>query len=123
MKLIKAVLRPEKAIEAKDQLQSMGFHGISTWRVNGYGEIKKTGKRVYRGKIYLQRMDNVERTALELVVSDEKAEKIIETIRNIGCTGNGGDGRIYTFPLDDSIHVDTGSRHLGGVSEDGAEDV
>ncbi len=123
MKLVEALLRPERAIAVKDKLQDLGFHGITTFEVNGYGEVKKISKRVYRGRTFIERIDNVERTNLKLVVSEEKLDTVIEVIRIEGKSSEGGDGRIYVYPLDNSIHIDTGSLHLGGLKEEGKEDV
>ncbi len=119
MKLVKAVLRPERAVAVKDKLQDLGFHGITTTKVNGYGEMKKVSTMVYRGRTFTKRMDNVERVTLEVVVSDEKLGTAIEVMKIEGKTSEGGDGRIYTLPLDDSIHVDTGSAHFGALDEEG----
>ncbi|MGR3175660.1 MAG: P-II family nitrogen regulator [Candidatus Scalindua sp.] len=80
---------------------------------------KKTVKQVYRGKIYQQRIDTVKRVELEFVVADYRIDSVIETIRNVTKTGMGADGRIYIFPLDNAIHIHSGSRHLGDSTEEG----
>ncbi len=119
MKLIKVILRPEKTMELKDALSGLGYHGITAKHASGFGEQKKTVKQVYRGKVYEQRIDAVKREELEFVVADYRVDSVIETIRNVTKTDQGGDGRIYIFPIDDAIHIHTGDRHLGDSTETG----
>jgi len=118
LKLIKVILRPEKEFEVKDILSGIGYHGITSKDCYGFGESKKVVKQVYRGKVYEQRVDAVKRKELEFVVPDDRLEKVIETIRKVAVTNQGGDGRIYVSTLDESIHIHTGDKHLGDSSED-----
>ncbi len=117
MKLIRAIIRPEKALELKDILSGSGYHGINTTDCHGYGESKKIVKQIYRGKSFEQRADAVKRTELELVVPDNKVDNVIRTIRNIAVTNHGADGRIYVFSMNDSVHIHSGEVHLGDASE------
>ncbi|MFQ5786933.1 MAG: P-II family nitrogen regulator [Thermodesulfobacteriota bacterium] len=118
MKLVKAIIRPEKEFEVKDVLSGIGYHGITSKESSGFGESKKVVKQVYRGKVYEQRVDAVKRKEIEFVVPDDKVEKVIETIRKVAVTKQGGDGRVYVSTLDESIHIHTGEKHLGDSSED-----
>ena len=59
MKLVKAILRPEKAHELMDALSGIGYHGITAKDSSGFGEDKKVITQVYRGKVYEQRADAV----------------------------------------------------------------
>ena len=117
MKLVKAITRPEKALEVKDILSGSGYHGITTTECYGYGESKRIVKQIYRGKVYEQRVDAVKRTELEFVVPDDKVDNVIRTIRNVAVTNHGADGRIYIFAMNDSFHISSGSTHLGDASE------
>jgi len=117
MKLLKVILRPEKEFVLKDVLSGIGYHGITSKDSAGLGESKKIIKQVYRGKVYEQRVDAVKRKELEFVVPDDKAQKVIETIRKVAVTEQGGDGRIYVSTLDESIHIHAGDTHLGDSSE------
>ena len=131
MKLIKVILKPEKLFEVKDVLSGIGYHGITAKDSSGFGESKKIIKQVYRGdasgpfdksfalaKLYEQRADAVKRKEIEFVVPDDKVEKVVETIRKIATTAQGGDGRIYIFPMENAIHIHSGDRHLGDSSEE-----
>ena len=117
MKLIRVVLKPEKTLDLKDALSNLGYHGITTTDCYGYGESKKIVKQIYRGKVYEQRVDAVKRTELEFVVPDDKVDNVIRTIRNVAVTNHGADGRIYIFAMNDSVHINSGSEHLGDSSE------
>ncbi len=123
MNLVKVILRPEKAHDLKDVLSGLGYHGITTKEISGYGEQKQTIKQVYRGKVYEQVVDTVKRTVLEFIAPDDKIEKVIKVVRDTVSTGQGGDGRIYVLPVKDSIHIGSGSTHLGDSSEEDLSDV
>ena len=119
MKLIKVVLRPEKVLELKDLLTDLGYHGITSRHTSGYGESKKIVKQIYRGKVYEQRVDAVKREELEFIVADYRVKSVIESIRSVTKTDQGGDGRIYILPIEQSIHIHTGDRHIGDSTETG----
>ncbi len=131
MKFIKVVFRPEKEFELKDVLCSIGYHGITAKESAGFGESKKIIRQGYRGdttgpfdkyfalaKVSEQRADAVKRKEIEFVVPDDKVEKVVETIRKTTATAQGGDGRIYIFPMENAIHIHSGDRHLGDSSEE-----
>ncbi len=122
MKLIKAIVRPEKAMALKDILSGSGYHGISTTDCFGYGESKKIVRQIYRGKVYEQRVDAINRTEVELVVPDNKVDNVIRTIRNVAVTNRGADGRIYVFAMNDSVHIHSGETHLGDYTENELQD-
>ena len=119
MKLIKVVCKPEKTMEVKDVLTDLGYHGITSKHTLGYGECKKIVKQVYRGKVYEQRTDAVKREELEFVVADYRVKSVMEAIRSVTKTEEGADGRIYVFPIEQSIHIHTGDRHIGDSTETG----
>ena len=119
MKLVKAITRPEKALALKDILSGSGYHGITTTDCYGYGESKKIVKQIYRGKVYEQRVDAVKREELEFVVADYRVKSVIDSIRSVTKTDEGADGRIYVLPIEQSIHIHTGDRHIGDSTETG----
>ncbi len=119
MKLIKVVCKPEKTMDVKDVLTDLGYHGITSKHTLGYGECKKVVKQVYRGKVYEQRTDAVKREELEFIVADYRVKSVMEAIRSVTKTDEGADGRIYVFPIEQSIHIHTGDRHIGDSTETG----
>ncbi len=119
MKIIKVIMRPENTFKLKDALHELGYHGITTKESLGYGEQKSVIKKIYRGQVFEERSETTKRVELEFVVSDKNTEKVIETIRNVAKTDQGGDGRIYISTLDDAIHIHSGDKHLGDNREEG----
>jgi nitrogen regulatory protein PII 2 len=119
MKLIKIVCKPEKTMDVKDVLTDLGYHGITSKHTFGYGECKKIVKQIYRGKVYEQRVDAVKREEMEFVVADYRVKSVIDSIRSVTKTEEGADGRIYVFPIEQSIHIHTGDRHIGDSTETG----
>ncbi len=119
MKLIKVVCKPEKTMDVKDVLTDLGYHGITTSDCHGYGESKKIVKEIFRGKVYEQRTDAVKREELEFIVADYRVKSVMEAIMSVTRTEEGADGRIYVFPIEQSIHIHTGDRHIGDSTETG----
>ncbi len=122
MKLIKVIMRPEKAYKLKVLLVGMGYHGITNKACSGFGESKKLIKKVLRGKDYERRIESVQREELEFVVPDDKLENVLENIRKVAATDQGADGRIYISTLDEAIHIHSGHKHLGDASEEELKD-
>jgi nitrogen regulatory protein PII len=106
-------------MDVKDVLTELGYHGITSKHTFGYGESKKIVKQIYRGKVYEQRTDAVKREELEFVVADYRVKSVIDSIRSVTKTEEGADGRIYVFPIEQSIHIHTGDRHIGDSTETG----
>jgi nitrogen regulatory protein P-II 1 len=112
MKMIKAMIRPEKFEGVKTALDTAGFGAMTIFDVEGRG-IQKGIKQQYRGAEYV--VDLIPKRQLEIVVSDEAAEKVIDIIMNAARTGKVGDGQIFVLPVEDSIRVRTGERGSKGI--------
>jgi nitrogen regulatory protein PII len=105
MKKIEAVIKPFKLDDVKEALSEIGIYGMTVTEVNGYGR-QKGHKEIYRGAEYV--VDFVPKIKLEIVVSDERAEETIETVRNAANTGKIGDGKIFVLNVERAIRVRTG---------------
>jgi nitrogen regulatory protein PII len=105
MKKIEAVIKPFKLDDVKEALSEIGIYGMTVTEVNGYGR-QKGHKEIYRGAEYV--VDFVPKIKLEIVVSDERAEETIETVRNAANTGKIGDGKIFVLPVEKALRVRTG---------------
>lgn len=104
MKKIEAIIRPYKLDEVKEALIEEGIHGMTITEVRGYGR-QKGHKEVYRGNEY--QIDFVPKIKIEIVVVDEIAEKIVETISRLAKTGQVGDGKIFISDIQDVIRIRT----------------
>ena len=105
MKKIEAVIKPFKLDDVKEALSEIGIYGMTVTEVNGYGR-QKGHKEIYRGAEYV--VDFVPKIKLEVVVSDDRAEETIETVRNAANTGKIGDGKIFVLNVEKAIRVRTG---------------
>ena len=97
MKMIQAIIRPEKLDSVKKALEEKGFIAMSIIDVKGRGEQKGITLE-YRGKKV--EVDSLPKVKLELVVDDKDVDTIIATIRASGRTGKFGDGKIFVIPVD-----------------------
>jgi nitrogen regulatory protein PII len=105
MKLIKAVVRPNKLDEVKEALDRVHVSGMTVTEVRGHGR-QRGHTAVYRGKEYdvtlLPKME------VEVIVPDEAVELTIEAIVSAACTGEIGDGRVFVTPVESVYRIRTG---------------
>jgi len=107
MKKIEAIIRHFKLEEVKDALTQVGVQGMTVSEVRGFGR-QKGHKEQYRGAEYT--VDFLPKAKMEVVVSDEQAATVIETIVRTAGTGQIGDGKIFVTTLDEMIRIRTGER-------------
>jgi nitrogen regulatory protein P-II 1 len=105
MKKIEAIIKPFKLDDVKEALSEIGIYGMTVTEVNGYGR-QKGHKEIYRGAEYV--VDFVPKIKLEIVVSDERADETINTVRTAANSGKIGDGKIFVLPVEQVIRVRTG---------------
>ncbi len=105
MKKIEAVIRHFKLEEVKDALTEVGVQGMTVVEVRGFGR-QKGHKEQYRGAEYT--VDFMPKAKLEVVVDDEHATSVIETILRTARTGQIGDGKIFVTNLDQMVRIRTG---------------
>ncbi len=107
MKKIEAIIKPFKLDEVKEALSEIGTFGMTVTEVKGFGR-QKGHTELYRGAEYV--IDFLPKIKIELVVDDNMAEKVVETIMNAARTGKVGDGKIFIIPVDDAVRIRTGER-------------
>ena len=105
MKKIETIIKPFKLEEVKDGLSELGISGMTVSEVKGFGR-QKGHSEIYRGAEYT--VDFVPKVKLEIVVSDDNAQTVIDTIMRSAQTGQIGDGKIFVSDLSDSIRIRTG---------------
>jgi nitrogen regulatory protein P-II 1 len=106
MKKIEAIVRKTKFEEVKEALNDAGIEFFSFWEARGVGMARES--RVYRGIQY--DTSSIERLYLEIVVRDVNLEKTIDAILKVAVTGEVGDGKIFVYPVEESIRIRTGER-------------
>ena len=105
MKKIEAIIKPFKLDDVKASLHELGLQGLTASEVKGFGR-QRGHTELYRGAEY--KVDFLPKIKLEIVVSDDRAEAVIEAIEAAAGTGRIGDGKIFVLPLSDSIRIRTG---------------
>jgi nitrogen regulatory protein PII 1 len=101
MKMIQALVRPEKAQDVIDSLEKAGIHAFTRLEVFGRGRQK--GIQV--GPV---RYEELAKVWLMVVVDDDKADRAMETMKIAARTGNPGDGKIFLSSLADVRTIRTG---------------
>jgi nitrogen regulatory protein P-II 1 len=102
MQKIEAVIQPSKLDAVKDALVEMGIEGITILEARGHGR-QKGHTEFYRGREYS--VDLLPKVKLEIVVTDEMAEKAIQAIATTARTGKIGDGKIFVSKIDEAIRI------------------
>ena len=107
MKKIEAIIKPFKLDEVREALSEMGVMGMTATEVKGFGR-QKGHTELYRGAEYI--VDFLPKVKLDLLVSDQLAEKVVDTIVKIAHTGKIGDGKIFILNVEDAVRIRTGER-------------
>ncbi len=104
MKMVMAVIRPERLQCVKDALKDIGVSGMTITHVTGRGEQMGLKFTTRVGEFVV---DEIEKVKIEVVIDDEDLDRVITTIRRFSETGNPGDGRIFVIPVEQSIRIRT----------------
>jgi nitrogen regulatory protein P-II 1 len=105
MKMIKAIIKPERFEIVKKALEEKGVTGMTVTEVQGRGEQKGITLE-YRGKPMV--VDMLPKIQIEIVIRDKEIDEVITTIIGAAKTGQIGDGKIFVLPVDTAIRVRTG---------------
>src|SRR5512146_2454632 len=97
MKMVQAIIRPEKMAHIKKALEEKGFIAMSITEMTGRGEQKGITLQ-YRGS--KMEVDTLPKVKLEMVVKDQDVEPVIGVIRESCRTGKFGDGKIFVLPVE-----------------------
>ena len=104
MKMVQAVIKPERLDKVKKALEEKGFIAMSIIEIKGRGEQKGITLE-YRGKKV--EVDVLPKVKLEIVVKDEEVDSILSIIRSSARTGKIGDGKIFVLPVEMMAKVRT----------------
>ncbi|EFG85661.1 P-II family nitrogen regulator [Novacetimonas hansenii] len=105
MKKIEAIIKPFKLDEVKEALHEIGLMGITVTEAKGFGR-QKGHTELYRGAEYI--VDFLPKVKLEIVCSNDLADRAIDAIIAAARTGRIGDGKIFVSPVEDVIRIRTG---------------
>ena len=105
MKMVTAVVKPFKLDEVRDALSEIGVQGITVTEVKGFGR-QKGHTELYRGAEYV--VDFLPKIKIEVGVTDDLADRVVEVISGAANTGKVGDGKIFIVELDNAVRIRTG---------------
>jgi len=105
MKLVTAIIKPHKLDDVKAALQGAGLRGMTVDEVKGFG--RQGGKtEIYRGAEYV--VDLLPKVKIETIVPDAIASQVVQIIVEAARTGQIGDGKVWTAPIDEIVRIRTG---------------
>ena len=102
MTKVEAIIQVSKLDAVKDALHEVGVEGMTVFEARGHGR-QKGHTEFYRGREYT--VDLIPKVKLEIVVADERKEKVVQAISNAARTGKIGDGKIFTSHIDEAIRI------------------
>jgi nitrogen regulatory protein P-II 1 len=105
MKKVEAIIRHFKAEDVKNALTKNGIVGMTVTEVRGFGR-QKGHTEMYRGAEY--KVDFVPKIKVEVVVSDEKLQLVLDAIIRSAQTGQVGDGKIFISNMENAVRIRTG---------------
>jgi nitrogen regulatory protein P-II 1 len=112
MKLITAIIKPQKFDDVKSALRAIGVKGITVSEVSGVG--RQGGHlETYRGAEYP--IDLIQKVRFEILAEGDEVAKIIDTITESASTGQIGDGKIWVTAVEEVVRVRTGERGSAAI--------
>jgi nitrogen regulatory protein PII len=107
VKKIEAIVKPFKAEAVKEALAEVGVEGMTLTEVKGFGR-QKGHSEIYRGTEYS--VDFLPKVKFEVVVPDERAQRVVEAILRAAKTGKIGDGKVFVVEVEEAIRIRTEER-------------
>jgi nitrogen regulatory protein P-II 1 len=112
VKLIIATIKPFKLEEVREALSAIGVRGLMVTEIKGFG-AQAGHTEIYRGAEYA--VNFVPKVKLEIAVSADMAEQVVDTIQTAARTGKIGDGKIFVLDLQQAIRVRTGETDMDAL--------
>jgi nitrogen regulatory protein P-II 1 len=112
MKKIEAIIQPHKLEDVKEALKGIGVDGMTITEVRGHGR-QKGHKEIYRGMEY--QVDLLPKVKVEMVVADQRAAEVIQTVVNSARTGKIGDGKVFVYDVAEAIRIRNDDRGDGAL--------
>ena len=108
MKLVTAIIKPFKLDEVREALTALGIQGMTVTEARGFGR-QKGHTEIYRGAEYA--VNFVPKIKIEIAVSIDLVERVVDTIQKTAATGRIGDGKIFVFDMQQAVRIRTGDRN------------
>jgi nitrogen regulatory protein P-II 2 len=105
MKLVSAVIKPFKLDDVRQGLSDIGIQGMTVTETKGFGR-QKGHTELYRGAEYV--IDFLPKIKIEVAISDDQLDSVIESITKSANTSKIGDGKIFVYDLEQVVRIRTG---------------
>jgi len=105
MKLVMAIIKPFKLDEVRDALTPLGVQGLTVTEVKGFGR-QKGQTEIYRGAEY--HVSFLPKLKIEVAVSADMVDAVVEAIASAARTGKIGDGKIFVLDVERALRIRTG---------------
>jgi nitrogen regulatory protein P-II 2 len=112
MKLIMAVIKPFKLDDVREALTPLGVQGLTVTEVKGFGR-QKGQTEIYRGAEY--HVNFLPKVKIEVAVSADLADQVVEAIMKSAQTGKIGDGKIFVFDVERAVRIRTGETDVAAL--------
>lgn len=112
MKKIEAIVKPFKVEDVKEALAEVGVDGMTVSEVKGFGR-QKGHTEIYRGSEYT--VDFLPKVKFEIVLEDERVQKVVDAIIRAAKTGKIGDGKVFVYPVEEAIRIRTDERGVDAI--------
>jgi nitrogen regulatory protein P-II 1 len=113
VKLVVAVVRPDKVNEVLEALFRADVRGLTISRVQGHGgELEQV--ETYRGMTV--KMELAEKVRFEIGVSDHFVEPTVSAVLDAARTGEVGDGKVFVLPVEKVYRIRTGEEDQAAVT-------
>ncbi len=105
MKMVTAIIKPFKLDDVREALSEIGVQGLTATEVKGFGR-QKGHTELYRGAEYV--VDFLPKVKLEIAISDDQVDSVIEAVTGAAQSGKIGDGKIFVTTIEQAIRIRTG---------------
>ena len=112
MNLVTAIIKPFKLDDVREALADVGVQGITVSEARGFGR-QKGHTELYRGAEYV--VDFLPKIKLEVAVTDDQVERVIEAIAETAHSGRIGDGKIFVSTLEQVVRIRTGEQNESAI--------
>ncbi|MEM7705826.1 MAG: P-II family nitrogen regulator [Pseudomonadota bacterium] len=113
MKMVTAVIKPFKLDDVRSALSEVGVQGITATEVQGFGR-QKGHTELYRGAEYV--VDFLPKVKLEIAVTDDRVDAVVEAIAQAANSDQIGDGKIFVHALEQVVRIRTGETNAEALS-------
>jgi len=107
LKKVEAIIREDKLNDVKEALKEMGIVGLNVFEIRGHG---RQGGISLVGRSGSYRVDLLPKIQVNIILSEQNLDEVIDVILKSAYTGEAGDGLIFVYPVDEVIRIRTRER-------------